>query len=214
MQNNIPIGLNLFYLCIMLSKSDRTKQQIIQAAAHLFNEKGIAGTAMSDIMEVTGLTKGGVYGNFENKEGIVIQAFEFAFGKVMEELAFKLRQHAEMPAKLHAVCDYYRNYSVNSPVKGGCPIMNFGLEADDTLPELRKKVAAAIDRQLADLERIIQTGQKRGEIKPDVDAEMAATLIYTQIEGAILVAKTSGQPKRLNRMLDHVENWIDRELKV
>ncbi len=57
--------------------------------------------------------------------------------------------------------------------------MNFGLEADDTLPELRKKVAAAIDRQLADLERIIQTGQKRGEIKPDVDADCVSFMIST-----------------------------------
>lgn len=204
----------ILYLCRMLTKSDRTKQHIVEQAAGLFNRKGFAGTSMSDIMEATGLTKGGLYGNFESKELIAIQAFDYAFGRVMEELTFKLRQQDKMADKLHALCDYYRNYSVHSPVEGGCPIMNFGLEADDTFPELRKRVAAAIDRQLNDLERIIRAGQKKGELKPDIDPELTANLIYTQIDGAIMMAKTTGQHKRLNRVLDYLKNWIDTELKV
>ncbi|RZK05397.1 MAG: TetR/AcrR family transcriptional regulator, partial [Flavobacterium sp.] len=45
-----------------MSKSEQTKQFIIEKAAPIFNKKGFAGTSMNDILEATGLAKGGVYG--------------------------------------------------------------------------------------------------------------------------------------------------------
>ncbi|HWZ04629.1 MAG TPA: TetR family transcriptional regulator, partial [Mucilaginibacter sp.] len=60
-----------------MTKAERTRQFIIEKAAPIFNKKGIAGTAISDIMEVTKLAKGGVYGNFESKEEICLEAFNY-----------------------------------------------------------------------------------------------------------------------------------------
>jgi TetR/AcrR family transcriptional repressor of nem operon len=37
--------------------------------------KGYSGTSMSDITAATGLTKGSIYGNFENKDEVAIAAF-------------------------------------------------------------------------------------------------------------------------------------------
>ena len=54
----------------MLSKAERTKQFIVEKAAAVFNEKGYAGTSMNDLTIATGLTKGSIYGNFENKDDI------------------------------------------------------------------------------------------------------------------------------------------------
>ena len=53
-----------------LSKAERTRQLIVQEAAVLFNQKGYAGTSMDDIMRATGLSKGGLYGNFKKKEDL------------------------------------------------------------------------------------------------------------------------------------------------
>jgi len=62
----------------MLTKSDRTRQLIVEKAAHLFNVKGYAATSMSDIIEATGLAKGGIYGHFKSKEAIASEAFDYA----------------------------------------------------------------------------------------------------------------------------------------
>ncbi len=51
----------------MTTKSDRTKQFILEKVAPVFNKNGYFGTSMSDITEATGLTKGAIYGNFKNK---------------------------------------------------------------------------------------------------------------------------------------------------
>jgi TetR/AcrR family transcriptional repressor of nem operon len=60
-----------------MTKAERTRQFIIEKAAPIFNQKGVAGTSMSDIMEATKLAKGGLYGNFESKEEICVEAYKY-----------------------------------------------------------------------------------------------------------------------------------------
>jgi AcrR family transcriptional regulator len=43
-----------------VSKSERTKQYIIEKTAPVFNEKGYAGTSLTDLENATGLTKGSI----------------------------------------------------------------------------------------------------------------------------------------------------------
>ena len=54
----------------MLSKAERTSQHILETAAPVFNRLGYASTSMAEITKATGLTKGAIYGNFENKREI------------------------------------------------------------------------------------------------------------------------------------------------
>ena len=66
-----------------MTKSERTRQFIIERSAALFNRKGYAGTSLNDIIEVTGLSKGGIYGNFKKgKEEIAVAAFRRDCGQV------------------------------------------------------------------------------------------------------------------------------------
>ena len=44
-----------------MSKAQSTKANIIRQAAELFNQKGYAGSLIADIMQATGLKKGGIY---------------------------------------------------------------------------------------------------------------------------------------------------------
>jgi len=54
----------------MPTKAERTSAFIIERVAPVFNKHGYIGTSMSDLTEATGLTKGALYGNFENKEAL------------------------------------------------------------------------------------------------------------------------------------------------
>jgi len=53
-----------------LSKGERTRQAVLQAAYEAFLEKGYAATSMREIAERTGLALGGIYNHFENKTAI------------------------------------------------------------------------------------------------------------------------------------------------
>lgn len=56
-----------------LSKGERTRQAVLEAAYELFLEQGYAATSMRQIAERAGLALGGIYNHFPNKEAIFRQ---------------------------------------------------------------------------------------------------------------------------------------------
>lgn len=192
----------------MLTKSEKTKLFIIEKSAELFNQKGYAGTSMSDIMKATGLAKGGIYGNFESKDEIAALAFDFAHEKVLRELSVCIQQNKSPLGRLFAIIDFYRDYTVNPTVEGGCPILNLGSEADDCLPFLKKKIKQALQNMLDSLERIFTSGVQKGEFRADIDIKEEAEYVFANIEGAILMAKLMDDPKLLHRALDRLKKHV------
>jgi AcrR family transcriptional regulator len=53
-----------------LSKGERTRQAVLQAAYEVFLERGYAATSMRAIAERAGLALGGIYNHFANKQAI------------------------------------------------------------------------------------------------------------------------------------------------
>lgn len=55
-----------------LSKGDRTRNAVVEAAHQLFVSQGYAATSMRQIAESSGLALGGIYNHFPNKEAIFV----------------------------------------------------------------------------------------------------------------------------------------------
>jgi len=62
----------------MMSKGEATRQRIVEAAAPLFNQRGFAGCSMQDVLDATGLEKGGLYRHFGSKEELAAESFTYA----------------------------------------------------------------------------------------------------------------------------------------
>ena len=93
-----------------MTKAERTRQFIVEKAAPIFNQKGIAGTSISDIMKATRLAKGGIYGNFASKEEILLAVFDHIVGIVEKELRLLLAAESTARGKLFAILAFYREY--------------------------------------------------------------------------------------------------------
>lgn len=197
----------------MASKADRTKEFIIAKAAPLFNKKGYANTSMNDIMEATGLAKGGLYGNFKNKDEIAAASFAYSYQRLKEDLGARVGPRKTAMEKLLAILQYYRNYTINPPIEGGCPLINTGVDADDNYPFLKKKTREALLEMLHTLQRIFKKGVDNGEFPPGLDVRREAEIFYAQIEGGIMMAKVSDDVSLLNRMLDNLKDRM-RSLNV
>lgn len=196
------------------TKADRTRQLIIEKAAHLFNQKGYAGTSLQDIMAATGLTKGGIYGHFQSKEEIALAAFEHASGYLIRLLADKLAAHTSASKKLSALLSFYKSYLVAPPIIGGCPVLNTAVEADDTNPLLRASVVKVLNRLHKSIAHIVRQGIAQGEFKPEADAERFSILFVSMIEGGIMVSRAYGDTKYLNTVLQQLDLMIRKELAV
>lgn len=195
-----------------MGKKEQTRQLIIERAAIIFNQKGYAGTSMHDIIAATGLTKGGIYGNFKSKKEIAIAAFEYAVAHVTQQVRKRSSQYTSAIDKLRAAIDFYREYLVNAPIEGGCPILNMSPEVDDTNPELRSRVVKAMDDWQYSIKRVVEKGIQRGEIQPSVSPEDFAIFFVAAIEGGILLSRAHDSEKHLHIMLNQLEQTIRTEL--
>lgn len=187
----------------MLTKAEKTRQHIIEKAAVLFNKKGMAGTSINDIMQAANLAKGGIYGNFENKEEICLEVFKFLSKSLLLTIDNALNSKKTAKDRLFALLDFYEN-SLQHNDTGGCPILNFGTEADDTNPVINSAVNKAIKDTQAMIAKVISDGIENGEFSASVNAEAFAVKLYLSTEGAILVGKiqnSNQQMKIMNEIL-------------
>ena len=198
---------------VPFSKSETTKQFIIEMAAPLFNKKGYAGTSMNEILAATGMAKGGVYGHFESKDQIAAAAFEYSLNKVRGELLKKINQHTLSLEKLYAILAFYRNYTIRPTIEGGCPILNTAIDADDAYPFLKKKAKTALNDMLGGLQQIIDTGVSRQEFKDGINSRRIAEMMFAQIEGGIMMSKVTDDVNLLNSVLDNLRLYIDSNIK-
>lgn len=191
-----------------LSKSERTRRYIIEQTAAVFNTKGFAGTSLSDLTQATGLSKGSIYGNFQNKDEVALAAFDYNFQRVTEYLKAKILARDSSIDRLLVYPHTYRDF-LNIPfLQSGCPILNTAVEADDTHPMLRQRTAAALQFWKNSLENQIKRGIERTEIKASTDETETAVVIISLIEGAIMQAKLSSKPTELRIAMGYLEKII------
>ncbi len=197
----------------MLTKAEQTTKYIIEKAAPIFSTKGYAATSMADITKATGLTKGAIYGNFENKEAIAIAAFL----KNVNDLLKKITKHQEKGKtplqKLYLITDFYRNYNEYSKHLGGCPILNIGVDANHQDTKLIVKVQDVITRTQNNIVKLVELAKAEGEIKAHVDADKFAKLLYTRIQGAVFMNQTMGDKRYLIDTANDIDQIISNELK-
>jgi len=196
-----------------MSKAEKTRQYIIEKTAPIFNMKGYAGTSLTDLTEATGLTKGSIYGNFTNKEEVATEVYIYNISILHEKLKAGIEAETTAEGKLHAFISFYRNGWKRLNEKGGCPILNCSVEADDNLPFLKKTVQDSVKKWANTLSRIMENGKKNGEIK-DIDSTQYAYTICALIEGGVMLAKISDGPKHLYTALDRAQLIINQEILV
>jgi len=172
----------------------------------------MAGTAISDIMEATQLAKGGVYGNFENKDEICLEVFNYLAKSLAKATDKSMEGETTAKGKLFALLNYYNDRLIKNNA-GGCPILNFGTEADDTNPVIKKRVNEAIDASQNRIANVIKMGIEAGEFKETFDADMFAVKMFTMIEGAVLVSRVKGNNKHMELITGMLRGEIEQNGK-
>ncbi|RYY09706.1 MAG: TetR/AcrR family transcriptional regulator [Chitinophagaceae bacterium] len=191
-------------------KGEKTRQFIIERTAPLFNRKGYAGTSMSDIMAVTGLTKGGIYGNFESKEEVMIAAFQHNLKALRTHFLDVMDNKSTYKEKLIAYPELYKECFQQLMRNGGCPIQNTAIEADDTHPVLRSMANEALTIWRNEISGFVERGIAVGEfITKALSPQQIAVTIIAAIEGAIMVSGVSGQAADLTLVMDAVTSMIE-----
>lgn len=196
-----------------MRKGEQTRQDIIRKAAPIFNQKGYDGAALSDLMRATGLEKGGIYRHFESKEELAGDAFDHAW-KVAMDARFEGTE--EIPNTVDRLKQIVRNFRDRRKglVPGGCPLLNTAIDSDDNNPPLRAKARQALSAWLDRLQSILEEGQRRGEVRSDVDCAKLATLTVSTLEGSLMVSRLQRKEEPLDSACRHLEEYLESRVRV
>lgn len=196
-----------------MKKSESTRQLIIEEAAKIFNVKGYSGSSISDVMESTGLKKGGIYNHFVSKEELTVEAFKHAFDRMQRQFMSVLSDERSPLEQLTAFVEVFRSFIYKPPIKGGCPILNSSVEVDDQEGLLAIAVKKAAKRWEAIIQQKIEEGMALGDISDRIDPRKQAVIMISALEGAILLAKLHKDAYYLQVAAEHQIELI-RQMKI
>ncbi len=204
---------NRSYICTckmisIMTKGEETKQFIIEKAAPIFNTKGIAATAMSDIMEATKLSKGSMYVHFENKDVLACAAVDHNMKILGDKLKAELSRSKTAKEELFTYIDFFSD-PVNPPLAGGCPLLNFGTEADDTNPIVKEKINKGCNSNQQLLANSVNKGIAHGEFKPEWNAKEFAVVMFAMMEGGHLISRVSGNNDKMKIIIKTLKKIIE-----
>ena len=166
-------------------------------AAPVFNTKGYAGASLTDILQATGLQKGGLYNHFASKQELAVATFEWSVDQLNGRWRTAVAGKRNAIDRLLAVVDMFDDYYSNPIVPGGCPILNTAIESDDSNPELRERAQAKMTAMRDTVAAIILKGMERGEIRQGVEASETAVVLIALLEGGIMLSKLYGDGSML-----------------
>lgn len=191
------------------------KEKIISESLKLFSSKGFINTSISDIMEASGTSKGGLYNHFRNKEDL--------FSAVLNESRRKWRlinleglDEIDSPiGKIRRILENYRDrYLVGSEdVPEGCIFVRVSVESSDLAehwPQLAEEVSEGFDRFKSMIQRYLGQAKTAGEIRIGADVEEVADMIFSSMMGASVLYGMDRSARNLNRnitsLIQYVEN--------
>jgi AcrR family transcriptional regulator len=155
------------------TKGSVLPETILQAATHLFIERGFDGTSMHDIAEALGVTRTAVYYYYKNKEAILV-ALTDNITRVAAQLAEQTAQHDHLqPAEaLRALVDRHVRLIIDHG-----PQFRIVERSEEQLPRKQRAAATNYRRDvLASFTAVIERGVRTGVFRP-TDPQVTAFAI-------------------------------------
>jgi len=192
-----------------MGRAEQTREMIIEKSAILFNKKGVVGTSISDIIKETKVAKGCLYGHFENKEVLALAIVDYLIEKITKKAASLVDSKNTAKEKVGAFIEIF-NSPVNNPfIDGGCPILNFGVDSDNTDPAIKKKVRASANLSTKTLESIMKTGIENGEFSSKLNPAKQALKIMAIMEGAMLLSRVMESDSKMDTLAEMVMSELE-----
>ncbi len=172
--------------------SDQRIPQILDAAALVFSQHGIDGASMTQIAEVSGVSKATIYHYFASKDALILALVQRLFESDQPHRAQRFADND--PA-----VDCLRAYSIDLVAllernRVLIPIIAEIRARAERTEALQPMMRAYFAGYIRAFTEVIQQGIERGELRESVTASAAALAFVALVEGAILIAQHTGQP--------------------
>jgi TetR/AcrR family transcriptional repressor of nem operon len=175
-------------------------QKIVKDASRRVRAEGLTGAAVSAVMRDTGLTHGGFYKHFHNKDELLIEALREAFHEIADHLA-QAAEHSQHGSEWKAIVKTYLSPEHCDHAEWECPLAALGSE----LARADKAMKARIFGELA---------KYRSRMLPfmpgrrAVDKERAFFAIFSTMIGAMELARVLPEPEMRAKVLQSARDFL------
>jgi AcrR family transcriptional regulator len=185
----------------MPRRSD-ARQKMIVSQALLQRERGVAGTALPDVLEHSGAPRGSIYHHFpQGRAQLAVEATTWAGDYIAHRLE-SLLATGDVVQALDAFVADWRTTLADSDYAAGCPVVAGAVDAGP-----REAAAGGFRRWEA-----LLTGALAAAGLPARRAESLAVMFIASIEGAIVLARAEGTTRPLERTAEQLRSLLHQEL--
>jgi AcrR family transcriptional regulator len=176
------------------------REALFRAALDLFAEKGFAETTVEDITEAADVGKGTFFNYFPSKEHLLVAFSDMQIGKLQAAVDVVLESNQPMPSFLRSLSLNMTSEPARNP-----SIIRALLQANLSSPSVREIMRRNHERGHALLTKLVEAGQKRGEIRNDLPAGEIAHVFRQTVLGTLLMWSVWGDsslPERVHAAFD------------
>jgi TetR/AcrR family transcriptional repressor of nem operon len=184
------------------SHKEETRKKVVRAAAAAVRAKGPDGVGVAEIMAEAGLTHGGFYAHFPNKEALVAAAIEEAFGQGHRRFA-RMTEGMDAEEALATFINAYVSTDHRNNPQRGCPISTL----TNDLPRQGPMVRSAFDTGVANL--IARLEGWLPEQDPATRRSLASSMM-AEMAGAVALARAVSDRDLAEQVLSASRDRIRR----
>lgn len=184
------------------AKSDRTRRRILGAAASAFREQGVERVGVRDVMKRAGLTRGGFYFHFADKDALLAEAIrDAAHSNAVTHVSWA--EGAPEGRKLHAFVERYLSEEHRDHPEIGCVVAALGGEIGRANARHRKAFTEGLD---VTLERIAAYLPGATAAERRVQAE----LLMASMAGVLMASRALADRSRSNALLGAARQFYSK----
>jgi len=195
----------------MATKGTRTRRNIIENSLQLFSVKGYYNTSVSDILDATGLTKGGLYGHFASKEDIWYAVYEEAVS-IWKGIVFKgIRNDADPLKRIEKFIENdMLNYLGADVFEGGCFFLNMLVELSGQSASMSNQILCGFMRLSGLLRSWLEEADRKGLLQQGLDFREIANFIILSLNGAAALYISSRDQSILQQTIRQLRFYIEQ----
>lgn len=157
--------------------AEKNRAKVVRTAASQFRKHGYDGIGIAGLMKAAGMTQGGFYKQFENKEALECEATTCALQDNFEMWRDVIADKDDPIATLKA---WYLSAEHLSNVEQGCTYATLGAEATRGRAPLQKVYSEAVERQVVELSTALGDSENSREQAIKAMAQLIGSLVLAR----------------------------------
>jgi AcrR family transcriptional regulator len=164
-----------------------SRERIVERAATLFAERGIAATSVDEVLAAAGAGKGQFYHYFRSRDELAAAAVGHRCAQAVAGLTEALGGVASLAGLEEVLAGYVAGYEqAGLP---GCPIGTLATEVAGRNEDARLQAAAGFDAWERLLAEAVARMRQRGELRADAEPAVLATGLLASLEGGMVLSQ-------------------------